>query len=452
MLIDPPQPLFLPQIIANHRFRNMRTLALRPQTLAMRLQQPRLREQRACHRLHAFIKVQAAFRQHPQIGAYGSFPRQIFQQIQRLFKVRQAFVQNRTQQRQPVTEMHIERTVRAPRIACNFPRGCPSQSLRPEHPFCRFQDLSPLIHTLLRCSSSLKQFIICPSAALTHAKIEFVNIAEFSLLVWAGSIAAGLLGALTGLGGGVVIVPLLTLGFGVDIRYAMGASLVSVIATSSGAAAAFIREGYSNVRVGMFLEVATCLGALAGAFLATHIPTAAIAVVFGVVLLYSAYLSFTAHDHPIDLVDPPDPWAARLRLDSTMPTLNGLRQYRVHNIGGGFALMSVAGALSGLLGIGSGAIKVLAMDRVMRLPFKVSTTTSNFMIGVTAAASAGVYLGKGFIDPGLAMPVMLGVLAGSLVGARVLTRTRNRTLRLVFSIVIGTLALQMIYKGFAGKL
>jgi uncharacterized protein len=430
----------------------MRTLALRPQTLPVRLQQFRLREQRACHRLHAFKKVQATLRQHPQIPAYGPFPRQIFQQIQGLFKVRQAFVENRAQQRQPVAEVHIERSVRAPRVARNFPCRRSSQSFRSEHPLRRLQDLTPFIHTSVRCSFSLKQFIICPGAAFTHAKIEFVNIAEFSLFVWVGSIAAGLLGSLTGLGGGVVIVPFLTLGFGVDIRYAMGASLVSVIATSSGAAAAFIREGYSNVRVGMFLEVATCLGALAGAFLATHIPTAAIAVVFGVVLLYSAYLSFTAHDHPIDMDGPPDPWAAKLRMDSTMPTLNGLRQYRVHNIGGGFALMSVAGALSGLLGIGSGAIKVLAMDRVMRLPFKVSTTTSNFMIGVTAAASAGVYLGKGFIDPGLAMPVMLGVLAGSLVGARVLTRARNRTLRLVFSAVIGVLAVQMIYKGFTGKL
>jgi uncharacterized membrane protein YfcA len=249
-----------------------------------------------------------------------------------------------------------------------------------------------------------------------------------------------------------VIVPLLTLGFGVDIRYAMGASLVSVIATSSGAAAAFVKEGYSNVRVGMFLEVATCLGALAGAWLATHIPTSAIAVVFGLVLLYSAYLSLTAQDHAKDDTSPEDALAKKLRLDSTMPSENGPQPYRVHNIGGGFALMSVAGALSGLLGIGSGAIKVLAMDRVMKLPFKVSTTTSNFMIGVTAAASAGVYLGKGFINPGLAMPVMLGVLAGSLVGARVLTRARNRTLRLIFSVVIGTLAVQMIYKGLTGKL
>jgi uncharacterized membrane protein YfcA len=281
-----------------------------------------------------------------------------------------------------------------------------------------------------------------------------VNIEQFSLFVWLGSIAAGLLGALTGLGGGVVIVPLLTLAFGVDIRYAMGASLISVIATSSGAAAAFVKEGYSNVRVGMFLEVATCMGALAGAYLATRLPTGAIAVVFGVVLLYSAYLSLTAKDHAAEDTGPEDKWAERLRLDSQMPivTGSGWQTYRVHNVGGGFALMSVAGALSGLLGIGSGAIKVLAMDRVMKLPFKVSTTTSNFMIGVTAAASAGVYLGKGFIEPGLAAPVMLGVLAGSLVGAKILATAKNQTLRLIFGVVIGTMAVQMIYKGLTGKL
>jgi uncharacterized membrane protein YfcA len=279
-----------------------------------------------------------------------------------------------------------------------------------------------------------------------------VNIEQFSLFVWLGSIVAGLLGALTGLGGGVVIVPMLTLGFGVDIRYAMGASLISVIATSSGAAAAFVKEGYSNVRVGMFLEIATCLGALAGAYLATRIPTNTIAIVFGFVLLYSAYLSLTTKDHVADDSGPKDSWAERLHLDSEMPVTGGWQTYRVHNVGGGFALMGVAGALSGLLGIGSGAIKVLAMDRVMKLPFKVSTTTSNFMIGVTAAASAGVYLGKGFIDPGLAAPVMLGVLAGSLMGAGLLAKAKNQTLRYVFGSVIGVLAVQMIYKGFAGRL
>jgi len=279
-----------------------------------------------------------------------------------------------------------------------------------------------------------------------------MNVLEFSLIVAAASFGAGLLGALTGLGGGVVVVPLLALAFGVDLRYAIGASLVSVIATSSGAAAAFVREGYSNIRVGMFLEIATATGALSGAFLATLLPTASIAIVFGVVLLYSAWLSLRAPRAETGEAGAPDRISSALRLDSTYPTDHGIEAYRVRRAPLGFVLMLGAGALSGLLGIGSGALKVLAMDRGMRLPFKVSTTTSNFMIGVTAAASAGIYFSRGYVDPGLAMPVMLGVLGGSLVGARMLMKTQVRVLRLVFSAVIAALAVEMIYNGIAGKI
>jgi uncharacterized membrane protein YfcA len=278
-----------------------------------------------------------------------------------------------------------------------------------------------------------------------------VTVFEFSTLILIGSFAAGLLGALTGLGGGVVIVPLLALVFGVDMRYAIGASLISVIATSSGAAAAYVREGYSNLRVGMFLEIATTLGALAGAFLASRVPTSAIAVVFGLVLLLSAYLSSRPRAEAID-TGSPDPLAARLRLDSSYPTAQGPQAYRVRRVPLGFGLMFSAGALSGLLGIGSGAVKVLAMDQAMRLPFKVSTTTSNFMIGVTAAASAGIYLGRGYIDPTLAMPVVLGVLPGALLGARLLTRAPTGGLRLLFSVVIFLLAVQMIYNGWTERI
>src|SRR5262245_13111019 len=219
-----------------------------------------------------------------------------------------------------------------------------------------------------------------------------MNNLVLSLLIGTGALAAGLLGSLTGLGGGVVIVPLLVLVFKVDIHYAAGAALVSVIATSSGAAAAYVKEGYSNIRVGMFLEVATTLGAVAGAFLAASIKSASvIGVIFGVVLLASAFLSVQKkRDKPGP--DRADALATWLRLDSDYPTPEGRQSYKVHGIPGGFALMFVAGSLSGLLGIGSGALKVLAMDRIMGLPFKVSTTTSNFMIGVTAAASAGIYL------------------------------------------------------------
>lgn len=278
-----------------------------------------------------------------------------------------------------------------------------------------------------------------------------MTIFEFSALVGSASLTAGFLGALTGLGGGVVIVPLLTLAFGVDIRYAIGASLVSVIATSSGAAAAYVREGYTNLRVGMLLEIATTMGAIAGASLATVVPANAIAVIFGVVLLYSAYLSSRPHpEHGAD-TGGPDVLAERLRLDSSYPTPGGPKRYHVRRVPAGFGLMGVAGVLSGLLGIGSGAVKVLAMDQAMRLPFKVSTTTSNFMIGVTAAASAGVYLSRGYIDPGLAMPVTLGVLAGSLLGARVLVAASTRWLRLVFALVIVALALEMIHGGVGGR-
>jgi uncharacterized protein len=287
--------------------------------------------------------------------------------------------------------------------------------------------------------------------AMVSSKGRPVTILVFTLLVGAASVLAGVLGALTGLGGGVVIVPLLTLAFGVDIRYAIGASLVSVIATSSGAAAAYVREGYSNVRIGMVLEIATTLGALGGAALATHLPTNAIAVVFGVALLVSAWLSLRPRKDSA-ASDVVDPMAVRLRLDSSYPTTTGSKPYHVRSVGTGFGLMGLAGALSGLLGIGSGAVKVLAMDQVMHIPFKVSTTTSNFMIGVTAAASAGVYLSRGYVDPGLAMPVMLGVLGGSTIGARILTSAPTRALRVLFGGVIAVLAIEMLYQGVRGSL
>jgi uncharacterized membrane protein YfcA len=273
---------------------------------------------------------------------------------------------------------------------------------------------------------------------------------EFTAIVGLGALLAGFLGALTGLGGGVVIVPMLTLLFGVDIRYAIGAALVSVIATSSGAAAAYVRDGYSNIRVGMFLEIATTVGALTGAAVALYLRASVIAVIFGVVLLYSAYASYRQQPHATG-DQAPDRIASWLRMDSAFPTPNGLQNYHVRRVPLGFLIMFVAGVLSGLLGIGSGAVKVLAMDQAMKLPFKVSTTTSNFMIGVTAAASAGIYLSRGYIDPGLAMPVMLGVLGGSLLGARVLAGAAVKTLRIVFSAVIGILAVEMIYNGIAGK-
>jgi hypothetical protein len=278
-----------------------------------------------------------------------------------------------------------------------------------------------------------------------------MTVLEFSLVVCAGSLVAGFLGALTGLGGGAVIIPMLTLLLGVDIRYAVGASLVSVIATSSGAAAAYVREGFSNIRIGMFLEIATTTGALVGATLATHVSGGAIATVFGLVLIGSGYLSRKPRSKE-EREAPPDLLATKLRMNGSFPDREGTREYNVQHVPAGLSLMFVAGALSGLLGIGSGAMKVLAMDRAMKIPFKVSTTTSNFMIGVTAAASAGIYLSRGYIDPGISMPVMLGVLGGSLLGARVLVRAEIKWLRRVFSVVIVALGIEMLYKGLSGKL
>jgi len=280
-----------------------------------------------------------------------------------------------------------------------------------------------------------------------------VTVLVFTLLVFAGSLSAGLLGALTGLGGAVVLVPLLTLVFHVDIRYAIGASLISVIATSSGAAAAYVREGYSSVRIGMFLEVATTLGAVLGAFLATKVPTRALAMIFGGVLIYSAVLTWRSNRslHLEAAID--NPSSDALKLSGSYPGPDGQQiEYKVDRIPQGFAMMFGAGTLSGLLGIGSGAVKVLAMDRIMRIPFKVSTTTSNFMIGVTAAASAGIYLRRGYVDPGLAAPVMLGVLSGAVIGAKVLTRARVSVLRTVFSYVVLALGIEMIVNGWLGRI
>ena len=280
-----------------------------------------------------------------------------------------------------------------------------------------------------------------------------MTVLVFTLLVFAGSLSAGLLGALTGLGGGVVLVPLLTLAFHVDIRYAIGASLISVIATSSGAAAAYVREGFSSVRIGMFLEIATTLGALLGAYLAAKVPTRALAILFGGVLIYSAAVSWRSSRSKHVEAEIDNPSSDALKLSGSYPGPDGKRiEYKVDRIPQGFAMMFGAGTLSGLLGIGSGAVKVLAMDRIMRIPFKVSTTTSNFMIGVTAAASAGIYLRRGYVDPGLAAPVMLGVLSGAVMGAKLLARARVSVLRTVFSFVVLALGIEMIVNGWLGKM
>jgi uncharacterized membrane protein YfcA len=280
-----------------------------------------------------------------------------------------------------------------------------------------------------------------------------MTVAVFTSLLFATSVVAGFLGALTGLGGGVVIVPVLAILFKVDIRYAIGASLVSVIATSSGAAVAYVREGLSNIKIGMFLEIATTLGALLGAYLTAKVSSHWIAIVFGVVLIFSAATSYRMRSRaaPTAVISE-GPLARRLELSGTYPGPHGEEQYTAQHVPLGFGIMFGAGTLSGLLGIGSGAVKVLAMDQAMHLPFKVSTTTSNFMIGVTAAASAGIYLSRGYIDPAIAMPVMLGVLGGSLIGTRILVRAQVTTLKSLFGLVIVALGCEMIYSGIAGNI
>jgi uncharacterized membrane protein YfcA len=276
-----------------------------------------------------------------------------------------------------------------------------------------------------------------------------MNADKFTGIVLAASILAGFVGSLTGLGGGVIITPVLALFLKVDLRYAIGASLISVIATSSGAAAAYVRDGLSNIRIGMFLEIATTLGALFGAYLGAHIPTGTLSIVFGIVLLQAAWQA--SHEHKESKSSqPPDPTAERLKLNGAYSVEGRTEHYSAHHIKTGFGLMFGAGTLSGLLGIGSGSLKVIAMDQAMQLPFKVSTATSNFMIGVTAAASASVYLSRGYVNPAIVMPVMLGVLCGSTMGARLLPRLPVPLLRRVFAVVVAVIGFQMMFEGIRG--
>lgn len=270
------------------------------------------------------------------------------------------------------------------------------------------------------------------------------------LLIFLASIAAGLLGSLVGLGGGVLIVPILTLIFGLPIYFAIGASIISVIATSSGAAAAYVRDHLTNLRVGMFLEIGTTLGAITGAFLAGLLAPELLSVIFGVILLISAAPLVFKLGEELPRGVKNDKMANWLKLNSTYPDhhLGKDVSYQVSRTPFGLGMMYIAGLISGLLGIGSGTFKVLALDTMMRLPMKVSTTTSNFMIGVTAAASAGIYFSRGDIPPMVAAPVALGILVGALIGARVLARLSNRALRLIFLPVIAAAAIEMILHGF----
>lgn len=277
-----------------------------------------------------------------------------------------------------------------------------------------------------------------------------MTILAFTLILLAASYCAGLLGSLTGLGGGVVVIPVLTLCFGVDFHYAVGAALVASIATSSGSGSAYVKEGVTNIRLGMFLEIATTIGAVCGAAVAIYLNSNTIAIIYGGVLVLTAIMQQRRKSDHNGVVG--SEMACRLKLFGSWPQKDGtMKSYQLRHVGGGFSVMYVAGVLSGILGIGSGVLKVIAMDGIMKVPFKVSTTTSNFMMGVTACASAVIYVQRGNIVPGMACPVMIGVLFGALTGAKLLKRLDVRLLRRIFCIVILMVAANMIYQGATGK-
>jgi uncharacterized membrane protein YfcA len=267
------------------------------------------------------------------------------------------------------------------------------------------------------------------------------------LLVLCGGLAGGLIGSLTGLGGGMIIVPLLTLVFHMPVPEAVGISLFGVMATSTGAATRFVGTGLNNMRVGLFLQIAASSGALAGAVIAHHLSARFLFVLFGIVLSYSAIMSFVPKHADLAGVEEDSPLAQRLRLGSRYQQGGAWMDYHVTAVIPGFLVMLGAGLLSALLGIGSGAFKVLAMDRLMRLPFRVSTATSNFMIGVTAATSAGYYLSHGDVSPVLAGAVILGMLTGAYVGGHLVTSLPVKLLRRLFGSVLLLIALQMLVKG-----
>ncbi|MGC8562481.1 MAG: sulfite exporter TauE/SafE family protein [Thermoplasmata archaeon] len=275
------------------------------------------------------------------------------------------------------------------------------------------------------------------------------------LLILVAAFFAGIIGSMAGLGGGVLIVPFLTLYFHVPISLAIGASIISVIATSSGSASAYVKDKISNIRVGTFLVLFTTTGAILGAFLEHIAPTRIIYLVFGVVLLISVMpllKKFGEVNQPSTVKN--DPIAERLSLSSHYPNMELGKEvnYNVAGVKSGSAMMLVAGILSGLLGIGSGVFKVIAMDTFMKLPIKVSTTTSNFMIGMTAAASAGIYFFNGYVNPYIAAPVAIGVLIGAVLGARLLVKTKGSTVRLVFAIIIVVVAVEMLLNGVGIRL
>lgn len=272
---------------------------------------------------------------------------------------------------------------------------------------------------------------------------------EFILIMFLASILAGVIGSIVGLGGGVVIIPVLTIGLGVDIHLAIGASIVSIIATSSGAAATYVKDKMTNLRAGMFLEIATTTGAIIGAAIAAYTNAMLLELIFATVLLVSLVPLVMKIGEDIPLVPELRGLAKRLSLTGSYKELDGSEvKYNATRPGVGLLGMLVAGLISGLLGIGSGTFKVLSMDLAMKLPMKVSTTTSNFMIGVTAAASAGIYFARGDVNPLIVAPVALGILIGASIGTRILLRARNPAVRKLFALILAVTAIEMALRAF----
>ena len=268
----------------------------------------------------------------------------------------------------------------------------------------------------------------------------------YELALFAVSIVAGFWGAILGIGGGMIAVPFLTLVLGIDIRYAIAASLISIVATSSGAAASFLRDHLTNLRVAVLLEIGTVGGAITGFLISSYVQGRVLYFVFAAFLLFSTYTMLRRREEILATED--HPWSRQLNLGATYPAEDGTsRAYKVAAVPQGMFYMYFAGILSAMLGIGSGALKVLAMDGAMKLPIKVSSATSNFMIGVTAAASAGAYLVKGDIRAEIAAPVAVGIIVGSWLGARAMVKMKAKSIRLLFVILLVLVAIQMLVKG-----
>jgi uncharacterized membrane protein YfcA len=270
-------------------------------------------------------------------------------------------------------------------------------------------------------------------------------VIEFILFLFLVSILAGIFGSIVGLGGGAVIIPVLTLLLGVDVHFAIGASIIAIIGTSSGAASTYVKDKFTNLRVAMFLELATAAGAIIGAAIGAYINSAALELTFGVILLITLLPVLMKIGEDIPKNPELKGLAKRLELTGSYTETDGREiSYNATRPGAGLAGGMAAGVLSGLLGIGGGGFKVLSMDLAMRLPMKVSTTTSNFMIGVTAAASAGIYYARGDVNPLIVAPVALGALIGAAIGAKLLVRARNPLVRKIFAGVLAITAVEMI--------